>query len=33
MDTRYVANLNDRDLMKFAQRINKDEDLEVILQE
>ena len=33
MDTRHVANMNERDLMKFAQRIHKEEDLEVLLQQ
>lgn len=33
MDSRHVANLNERDLMKFAQRIHKEEDLEVLLQQ
>eukprot|EP00347_Sterkiella_histriomuscorum_P021405 403334086 len=32
MDTRHVANMNERDLLKFAQRINKEEDLEILLQ-
>ena len=31
MDTRHVANMNDRDLLKFGQRINKEDDLEIIL--
>ena len=33
MDTRHVANMNERDLMKFAQRIHKEEDLEILLQQ
>ncbi|CDW90598.1 serine threonine protein kinase [Stylonychia lemnae] len=33
MDSRHVANLNERDLLKFAQRINKEEDLEILLQQ
>jgi hypothetical protein len=31
MDTRHVANMNERDLLKYAQRVNKEEDLEIIL--
>lgn len=31
MDTRHIANLNERDLLKFAQRVNKEEDLEILL--
>jgi hypothetical protein len=31
MDSRHVANMNERDLLKFAIRIHKDEDLEELL--